>query len=352
MTSDASPDEPTLPGRARTIVDLARLAGVSPSTISRALADKSVVKAATVARIKALAREHDFRLNQAASGLRTRKTGVIGVVVPLGHDRRQHLSDPFFLTMLGHFADALTENGHDLMISRVIPDEIDWLERIVDSGKLDGILVLGHSNQIEVIERVSRRYDPMVVWGSAAEGLKHCCVGTDNRRGGYLAGQHLISVGARRIAFFGDIRAPELRDRFDGLSEAMAEHGYPDPPLLLETHMAVDVMGREIADHLDRYADRIDGIFAGSDVIAMTTLRALADRGLSVPDTIKVVGFDDLPLAVQAVPRITTIHQDFQTGARAMVERLFLKMQGQSATSLKMEPRLIVRDSTLRSTAP
>ncbi|AQR63115.1 LacI family transcriptional regulator [Brevundimonas sp. LM2] len=349
MTSDAPADLATFPRRARTIVDLAKLAGVSPSTISRALADKSVVKATTVARIKALAREHDFRLNQMASGLRTRRTGVIGVVVPLGHERRQHLSDPFFLTMLGHFADALTENGYDMMISRIIPDAPDWLERIVDSGKLDGVLVLGHSNQVEAIERVARQYAPMVVWGSAAEAQTHCCVGTDNRLGGYIAGQHLISVGARRIAFFGDLRAPELRHRFDGLSQAMTEAGFIEPPLVLETHLAVDVMGREIADHLDRYGERIDGVFAGSDVIALTTLRALADRGVAVPDKVKVIGFDDLPLAMQAVPRITTIRQDFQTGARAMIDRLFLKIEGKPVSSVTMAPRLIVRDSTATS---
>ena len=347
MTSDVPPDSSTPSGRARTIVDLARLAGVSPSTISRALADKSVVKATTVARIKALAREHDFRLNQMASGLRTRRTGVIGVVVPLGHERHQHLSDPFFQTMLSYFADALTENGYDIMISRVIPDEPDWLERIVDSGKLDGVLILGHSNQMDAIERVATRYAPLVAWGSAADAAGHCCVGTDNRLGGYLAGQHLVSVGARRIAFFGDLRAPELRDRFEGLSQAMTEAGFVEPPLLLETHLAVEIMGREIADHLDHYGDRIDGVFAGSDVIALTTLRTLADRGVAVPDAVKVAGFDDLPLAMQAVPRITTIHQDFQTGAQAMVDRLFLKIEGKPVSSLTLPPRLIVRDSTV-----
>lgn len=343
MASD--PPRPPPPDRARTIVDLARLAGVSPSTVSRALAEKSVVKASTVARIKALAEEHGFRLNQMAIRLRSRRSGVIGVVVPLGHERRQHLSDPFFMTMLAHFADALTENGYDIMISRVIPEAEDWLDRIVDSGMLDGVLILGHSNQMEAIERVARRFAPLVVWGSAEAAEAHCCVGTDNRGGGRLAGRHLIATGARRIAFFGDISAPELKDRFDGLSEAMAEAGC-DPPMLCQTHLAIDVMDREIAAHLDHHGRDIDAVFAGSDVIAMSTLRALADRGMPAPEVIQVVGFDDLPLAAQAVPRITTVRQDFQTGAQAMVERLFQKMAGEPAVSLKLEPRLIVRDST------
>lgn len=336
---------PPEPKRARTIVELARLAGVSPGTVSRALAGKAVVAPRTMERIKALAAEHDFRLNQMASRLRTRRTGVIGVVVPLGHERRQHLSDPFFMTMIGHLADALTENGYDIMLSRVIPNAADWLERIVDSGMLDGVLLLGQSDQREAIERVAARYNPLIAWGSHFPGQVHCSVGTDNLLGGRLAGEHLLASGAERIAFLGDIRAPELRQRFDGLAAALATQGAREP-LLLETHLASDVMGREIAAHLERHGDAIDGVFAGSDVIAMMTLRALADRGAPVPQAVRVVGYDDLPLAVQAVPRITTVRQDFAAGAKAMVERLFARLAGRSPGSLQLTPTLVARDST------
>lgn len=344
MTADV-PDLPASPTRARTIVELAKLAGVSPGTVSRALAGKSVVNPETRDRIRALAAEHDFRLNQLASRLRTRRTGVIGVVVPLGHERRQHLSDPFFMTMIGHLADALTENGHDIMLSRVIPDADDWLERIVDAGMLDGVLLLGQSDQLEAIERVAARYRPLIAWGSHFPGQVHCSVGTDNLLGGRLAGEHLLASGAERIAFLGDLRAPELRQRFDGLTAALAANG-AHAPLLLETHLASDVMGREIAAHLERHGGAVDGVFAGSDVIAMMTLRALADRGASVPGAVQVVGYDDLPIAIHTVPRISTIRQDFAAGARAMVERLFAAMAGKSPRSLELAPELIIRDST------
>lgn len=331
--------------RPRTIVELARLAGVSPGTVSRALAGKSVVSAETMARIRALAAEHDFRLNQMASRLRTRRTGVIGVVVPLRHDRSQHLSDPFFMTMIGHLADALTENGYDLMLSRVIPDADDWLERIVDSGMLDGVLLLGQSNQVAAIERVAARYRPLVAWGGYARGQIHCSVGTDNFEGGMLAGEHLLLAGASRLAFLGSLQAPELRARYDGFCAAAASIGAA-PPLLLETHLATDLMGAEIAAHLGRHGSAIDGIFAGSDVIAMTTLRALADRGMAVPGAVKLIGYDDLPIAVQTVPRLSTIHQDFAQGARAMVDRLFAALDGKQPQSLQLPPRLVARDST------
>jgi len=104
------PDRDTK-GAVRTITDLARIAGVSPGTVSRALAGKSLVNIETRTKIQAIAREHGFRPNQMASGLRRQKTDVIGVVIPLGHDTRQQISDAFFMTLLGHLADELTREG-------------------------------------------------------------------------------------------------------------------------------------------------------------------------------------------------------------------------------------------------
>jgi DNA-binding LacI/PurR family transcriptional regulator len=102
--------------RIRNINDLAKLAGVSAGTVSRALSDTGLISEKTRERIKALAREHDFRPNIMARNLRIQKTGAIGVVIPLGHDPGQHISDPFFITMLGLLADELTEKGYDLVL--------------------------------------------------------------------------------------------------------------------------------------------------------------------------------------------------------------------------------------------
>ena len=333
------------PVRIRNIAGLARLAGVNAGTVSRALADSPLVAEKTRERIQALAREHGFRPNQMARRLRTRRTGVIGVVVPLGHEKRQHLSDPFFMTMLGHLADALTENGYDLMLSRVIPDADDWLERIVDSGMLDGVLLIGQSDQYEAIERVAAHYRPLVVWGSLCPGQRHCSIGTDNIAGGRMAGERLIAGGARRIAFLGETRAPEIRQRCEGLALAMRSGGLTDGPIRLDAHLASDIMEQEIAAHIDRLGDRIDGIAAASDMLAMTTLRVLADRGIDVPERVRVTGYDDLPLAVQTVPRLTTIRQDLAVGAQAMVAALFARIAGENAPSIEMAPVLIERDS-------
>ncbi|MFM5923295.1 MAG: LacI family DNA-binding transcriptional regulator [Novosphingobium sp.] len=337
-------NDPAPPARIRNIAELARLAGVSAGTVSRALAGKSLVNKETRERIQALARDHGFRPNQMARRLRVQETKVIGVVVPLGHEQRQHLSDPFFMAILGHLADALTENGYDIMLSRVIPDADDWLERIADSGMLDGVLLIGQSNQFETIERVAQWYKPMVVWGSHRPGQIHCTVGVDNRKGGRLAGECLIGSGRTRLAFLGETTAPELGERYDGLCDAARAAGLP-PPIKLNTHLASDIMAEEIAAHIARHGSELDGIVAGSDLIAMHAVRALADRGIAVPQTVSVTGFDDLPLAEQTIPRLTTISQSIAAGARAMVEALFARIVGEDAASLEMEPVLIRRDT-------
>jgi DNA-binding LacI/PurR family transcriptional regulator len=339
----SDPQDPS-PPRIRNITDLARLAGVSAGTVSRALAGKSVVNHETRERIQALATEHGFQLNQMARRLRAQRTGVIGVVVPLGHEKRQHLSDPFFMTMLGHLADDLTERGYDLMLSRIIPDADNWLEAIVSSGMLDGVLLIGQSDQFEAIERVARSYRPLVVWGTSLPGQVHCAVGVDNRLGGRIAAERLIARGAKRLAFLGEIRTLELSERFKGVCDAVTAAGL-EAPLQLDTHLASDIMAGEIAAHVDATGNRIDAIVAASDVIAMNTVRVLADKGISVPDAIAITGFDDLPFADQTVPRLTTIRQDLKAGARAMTDALFARLGGEDAPSVQMVPSLVLRDT-------
>ena len=332
------------PAKIRNIAELARMAGVSAGTVSRALANKTLVNKETRERIQELARLHGFRPNQMARRLRVQETRVIGVVVPLGHEQRQHLSDPFFMAILGHLADSLTENGYDIMLSRVIPDADDWLERIVESGMLDGVLIIGQSNQFEALERVAKFYKPMVVWGSRVPGQVHCTVGVDNRKGGQLAGECLIGDGRKRLAFLGEINAPELRDRYMGLCDAAAAAGLPKP-LQLDVHLAVETMSGEIRQHIDRIRGEVDGIAAASDLIAMQAVRVLADCAIAVPSQVAVTGFDDLPLAEQTIPRLTTISQNIAEGAHAMVRILFDRIAGQDAEPLVMDPVLVRRDT-------
>lgn len=327
-------------GKVRTLADLAKIAGVSAGTVSRALAGKELVNKTTRDRIQLLARQHGFRPNQMASNLRTQRTGVIRVVIPLGHDRRQHISDPFFMTLLGYLADELTESGYELLLSRVIPDQdADWLERMTNSGMSDGTIVIGQSDQFDTIERIAQDYTPLVAWGNYRKGQAHCAVGSDNRLGGRLAAEKLVASGARKIAFFGDTAGIEIASRLEG-ARKVAEVVH------LPTHLAVDEMDTDIARNLDSMDPAIDGIIAASDLIAMACMRQLRERGIDVPGDLQLIGFDDLPAASQMSPPLTTIKQDIAVGAAAMVDILKRRLAGEKTGSVVMPPRLIERGTT------
>ncbi len=338
-----SDDKPARTG-VRTITDLARIAGVSPGTVSRALAGKSLVNVQTREKIEAIAREHGFRPNQMASGLRRQKTGVIGVAIPLGHDVRQQISDSFFMTLLGYIADELTLKGYDLMLRRVVPDrDIDWLDRFVGSGMIDGVVVIGQSDQFDRIEEVADGYLPMVVWGNHTEGQRHCVVGTDNRLGGRLAAERLIAAGATSLAFLGDTRPMEFAARYAGAKDVAARMGVPIRALA--THLSPDQVADEVGAHLAAIAGEVDGIFVATDTVAATCLAAMRARGIAVPETMRLVGYDDLPIASQTVPALTTVRQDIAAGARGLVDLLLRRLGGEETESLVLPPQLVVRQT-------
>lgn len=325
------------------LADLAALAGVSTSTVSRALAGHSSVSSATQQRIRELARQHDVRPNQLARNLRLKSTGAVGLVLPLGHARAQHLTDPFFLTLLGFLADLLVERGYDILLSRVIPDGDDWLDRLIDSGRIDGLLLVGQSDQTEVIERAAARYRPLVVWGAGRKGQHHVTIGSDNVKGGAIAARHLIERGRRRLLFLGDPSPPEFADRLAGFRTAAKKAGIGVE--VLATSMTPDAVHAALAR---RYSEgpAPDGIFAASDIAAMAALRALAEAGAHVPADAAVIGYDDVTLAAHTTPPLTTIRQDLEKGAALMVDRLLRLINGEDAGRATLRPELVIRSTT------
>ena len=332
--------------RIRNIRELAKIADVSPGTVSRALSDTGLISQKTRDRIKALAREHNFQPNIMARNLRIQRTGAIGVVIPLGHEAGQHISDPFFITMLGLLADALIGKGYDLVLSRVAPTDEDWLDRVVNSGRVDGTIVIGQSDQVAVLDKVASRYRPLVVWGGHSAGQVHCSVGSDNRLGGELAASHLIERGCKRLAFFGDPSALESELRLQGCRDAMDAAGLKGDITVFPTHLTAEAAHPDITEFLASAADRPLGILAASDVIAMTTLRVLAELGLTVPHDVKVIGYDGLELTEHTIPRLSTVRQDFTAGANHLVDMLFRRIAGEDTESVIMQPQLVVRNST------
>lgn len=334
------------PKQIRTIYDLAELAGVSAATVSRALAGKNVVSNDTAQRIRRLAQQHGFQPSALARNLRTRRSGAIGVVIPLGHETAQHISDPFFMTMIGHLADELTERDCDLVLSRVIPNRPDWLEAMIAKARVDGFILIGQSDQSAVLDAAARSYLPMVAWGAYTQGQVHCSVGTDNFLGGRMAMEHLIARGSRNILFLGNVQAIEIAQRLAGAKAAVREASETVDLTEVTIHLASELSAGDIVGYLDQAERMPDGIFAASDMIAQSAIQILATRGLSVPSDVRVVGFDDLPVARSMVPQLTTIRQDIHAGANQMIDCLFRRIDGKQSGSIVLNPELMVRGTS------
>lgn len=328
-----------------TMADLARMAGVSESTVSRALAGSPVVAARTRDRILQLARIASYTVNEGARNLRLGKTRTIEVCIPLEPDNRQHISDPFFLDLLGSIADALTDRGYDLLLSKNAPWARDGGANSIVAGRSDGIVFIGQGQRRRELRRIAATHRAVVVWGAHFDGDDYAVVGSDNREGGRLATAHLAALGRRRIAFFGDITQPEIGLRHAGYRQALGAAGVTvDPALTI--HAPFDPRAAfEAACEAIAKGPKFDAVFAASDVIAISTINALREAGLAAPGDVSVVGYDDIFAAASASPALTTISQSIHEGGQKLVQTLFERMAGEKAAGAVITPRLIVRQS-------
>ena len=331
--------------------NIAQLAGVSTATVSRALNRSSLVNPETRERIENLARSLKYSVNVGASNLRLQRNRTVAVVLPFDSITRQHVSDPFFVSMLGSLADALTARGYDMLLSRIDAERLDLAGDLAASGRAIGVILIGQWHHHDQINELAARHSPIVVWGAHLPQQLYCTVGCDNIAGGMLATEHLIANGHRRIAFFGDVELPEVGHRFEGYERALANHNIAAvADLIHHTPFVEGGAQRTVTKLLDKKT-RFDAIFATSDMLAMEAISALRDRGLHVPNDVAVVGYDDIVLARFCHPALTTIRQPLSDGAEAMVDALLKIVDGQRPKAQILPTELIVRESSVRSAA-
>ena len=327
------------------MADVARLANVSMSTVSRALADNPLIPKEKRLEIQKIAAQAGYVINQSARSLRMRKTQTVAVVFPLGHDSGQLISDPFFIEMFGRLADEITMRGYQVLLCRVVDTSQGWLDKIVLSKRQDGIVVVGQSDQHDVLNKVSGYYKPMVVWGGHLTGQTYCSVGTDNIGGARRAVEHLLGLGRKRIAFLGMPDLPEVGLRYQGYLRALQTDGIEiDPALVIPAQFSFET-AYEATRELIENGVKFDAIFAASDTIAIAAIQALTSAGISIPSDVSVVGFDDIAMAAQAAPPLTSVQQDLARGARTIVDLLFKRIAGDEAMSATLSPKLVVRKS-------
>lgn len=327
------------------MADIARLAGVSTATVSRALSHSPRVNEETRNRILELARSLNYTINIGAQNLRMKQNRTIAVVIPVDPAIHQHLSDPFLLTMLASLADALTAQGFEMLFSRVRTDQFDAAAAAFDTGRVIGIIMVGQWGRHEQLNQLAARHVPIVVWGAQLPQQLYCCIGSDNVSGGMLATEHLLGLGRRRIAFLGDLALPEPQQRYRGYCAALARHGLAVDPQL---HVPVSFLpegGAEAVQELARRGVAFDAVFACSDLLAMTAIDSLRAQGRVVPRDVAVVGYDDVGQSAYFHPRLTTVRQPITAAGEALVAALLGLIDGQPSPSRQLPTELIIRAS-------
>jgi DNA-binding LacI/PurR family transcriptional regulator len=329
------------------LADLAKLAGVSTSTASRALNDNPIIKQATRDRIKALASKYNFSINAAASRLRTQKTNVIAVILNLIDHTEQSISDPFLLKVVGELNQALNNKGYELLLSNSFMASDDWANYFLSSSRADGIIVVGQGKSDEKIDAVARTGLPMVVWGDPTSDVDYTVVGSDNMLGGYIATKHLIDSGCKNIVFLGDPEHLELAERHKGYRQALSESGCVlEDRLTLSIDITSTAAYGKISETILHHGLFFDGIVTSSDMVALGALKALKERYIGIPNEVAIVGFDDIAMAELFHPSLTTIRQNVKKAAEVMVSQLVCQFEGKPTHSTVIDIELIPRNST------
>jgi DNA-binding LacI/PurR family transcriptional regulator len=336
------------------MADIARLAGVSVATVSRALNGSTLISEDTRKRIGDLARSLNYSINLGAQNLRLQKNQTVAVVVPYDAQSRQHISDPFFLSIVGSIADALTDRGYDMLLSRVDAESLDSAAALFDSGKAIGVVIIGQWRHHDQLNSLAARKVPVVVWGGQLPQQLYCSVGGDNVSGGLMATRHLLQQGRRHIVFLGDAQLPEVQLRRQGYRQALQEAGLPNEPRL-ELPVPFEIIAaRDALDRLCASRMRFDAVVACSDLLALQAVQAVRAAGRDVPGDVAVVGYDDMPLATYSDPPLTTVHQPVSLAGAELVDALLALLRGERAAPRTLPVHLVVRDSApvVAKTAP
>ena len=330
--------------RAATLNDVARRAGVSIATASKALNDRGDVAAATRARVRAAADELSFTPNAMAKGLLAGRTGTVGLLT-------SDLEGRFMLPILMGAEDAFGAGRINVFLCDARGDAIREQHHLREllSRRVDGIIVVGRQTD----PRPSLGQDipvPVVYAYAPSDDPRDLSLTPDNVEGGRLAVEHLLACGRRRIAHIsGDPSYAAAQDRLTGARAALVDAGIElvGSPMFSEW---TEHWGRDAAALLLQRHPEIDAIFCGSDQIARGVLDSARDLGRSVPDDLAVMGYDNWEvLATNSRPELTSIDANLQQLGRQAAQRVFDAIDGVDigAGTRTLPVRLVIRGSTI-----
>lgn len=329
-----------------TLEDVARAAGVSRATASRAIRGAGKVSSIALEAVDRAVKELGYVPNSAARSLVTRETGAVALVVAEPDERI--FSDPFFGAAIAGVVEALVPTDKQLILAmRTRNGGDERLTRYLGNQQVDGVVVISHHDNDQFLAVLAERGVPAVLVGRPARpdsGMPY--VDLDNRLGGRLAAEHLIAQGCTRLATItGPLDMPAAQDRLAGWREGL-EGAAIEEVAMFEGDFTSRT-GRLGARELLATGERIDGVFAASDLMALTALQTFEEHGLRVPDDIRVVGFDDSAMAEDSHPPLTTITNPARAMTTEATRLLLSLIRGEEVEGpVVLTPRVLARESS------
>jgi LacI family repressor for deo operon, udp, cdd, tsx, nupC, and nupG len=331
------------PLRQPSIKDIAKLARVSHSTVSRALQNSPLVNAETAEKIRQIARDSGYRASAVARGLVTKRTQTIGLVVTT-------VADPFASEVVSGLEQAANDHGYAVFLAES-NGEPEREKKIVQSfaeRRVDGIVVTSSRVGALYLPLLSEMMVPIVLVNNQHPGAFVHSVMIGNLEGSKAAASHLVGLGHRRIAYLGDQFGYQSdTERLAGYREALETAGIPFLPELVVHGNGKPPEAMEAMDKLLALPEPPTAVCCYNDMSALGAMRSIRLHGLKVPEDISVVGFDDLFLASYTQPPLTTVRQPMRRMGQLAMESLFKLMSGtESEIRIRVDAELIVREST------
>jgi len=327
-----------------TMRDVAREVGVSVNTVSRALAGKPDVNPQTRARVLEVAERLGYRPNRLARGLRSNKTGTIGVIVT-------DIANPFFGALVKGVEKAARARDYSIILQDTDEDYEREKEaiQVMLAERVDGLLITPVQTRTETIEELKECGLPFVLLGRHFDDIETDYVVTDDVEGGFLATEHLIKLGHRRIAMInGPLHISSAKERFQGYRKALDRSGVKLDESIVSSGAITMDDGYRVSKSLLTRRNRPTAIFAYSDFVAFGVMKAVREVGFHLPDDVAVVGYDDVQLSSCLEVPLTTVRIPTEELGRKATELLVKKMNHELDKALVclLKAELIVRQST------
>jgi DNA-binding LacI/PurR family transcriptional regulator len=326
-----------------TSLDVARLAGVSQSAVSRVFTPGASASAKTIEKVRRAAEQLGYRPNPLARAMITGKSRIIGLVVA-------YLENYFYPTAVERLSVALQEQGYHVLVFMAAPtvgDVQGVVQEILDY-QVDGLVLASISLSSVLAEHCEALNIPVVLFNRDQDDARLSSVTTDNRAGGRAIAEHLIAAGHQRIAYVAGFEAASTqRDRELGFREGLAAHG-----MVLHSRRVgnfVQEQAQQAAREMFDRPDHPDAVFVCNDHMAFAVMDVLRfELGLRVPEDVSVAGFDDVPIAAWGAYDLTTFRQPLNRMVSETVTTLIERIDGKDteARRIKLDGRLVLRGST------